>query len=367
MNGVFQAAQAHTALLAWFAANQADLPWRRDRSPYRVWLSEAMLQQTQVETVIPYFERFLDEFPDIQALAAAPLDRVLKAWEGLGYYSRARNLHRAAKVVVEEHAGLIPATVDELIKLPGVGRYTAGAIASLAYGVDAPVLDGNVIRVLTRLLDIPDDVSSPSIRQALWQTAIDFLPAGQAGPWNESLMELGRRICTPRKPACDACPLAEFCQAKQAGVQALRPVKAPRKKVPHVEVAAGVIQREDGRILIAQRPVDKMLGGLWEFPGGKREPGETLAECLAREIREELGIEIAVGEHFAVVNHAFTHFKMTMYVFKCRHTSGLPQTLGCAAWAWVTPDEFDEYAFPVTDRKVIAALQNGSQPGLFVN
>jgi A/G-specific adenine glycosylase len=326
-----------------------------------------MLQQTQVDTVIPYFERFLREFPDFETLTAAHLDRVLKAWEGLGYYSRARNLHRAARMVVSDYGGKLPSTVEGLMALPGIGRYTAGAIASLAFGVDAPVLDGNVIRVLTRLLDIADDVSLESTKQSLWDVAIDLLPAGQSGLWNEGLMELGRTVCTPRKPRCSICPLEPYCQSRAAGTQELRPVKAPRKKIPEVEVAAGIIQGSDGRILIAQRPVDKMLGGLWEFPGGKREQGETLTECLVREIREELGIEIEVGVQFAVVKHAFTHFKMTMIVFLCRHASGTPQALGCAAWEWITPDAFDHYAFPATDRKIIQALQNGSQLGLFAD
>jgi A/G-specific adenine glycosylase len=323
-----------------------------------------MLQQTQVETVVPYFERFLEQFPDIPALASAPLDAVLKAWEGLGYYSRARHLHSAAKLVMEQHRGRLPSTVEELVGLPGIGRYSAGAIASLAFGVDAPVLDGNVIRVLTRLLNIDADVSSSSTRQSLWQTAEALIPTGKAGSWNESLMELGRRVCTPKHPACRVCPVSRYCQARQEGVQEQRPVKSPRKKIPHYEVAAAIIRGGDGRILIGQRPVDKMLGGLWEFPGGKREPGETLTECLHREISEELGIEIEVGPQFAVIKHAFTHFKMTMVVYLCRHVAGAPRALGCSAWAWASPAELESYAFPATDRKVIRALQNESQLGL---
>lgn len=362
---MFQLESAQAALLDWFGSNQEDLPWRNGRDPYRVWLSETMLQQTQVDTVIPYFERFLRELPDIPSLASAPLDRVLKLWEGLGYYSRARNLHHAAQIVVEQYGGRLPSAVDELVKLPGIGRYTAGAIASLAFDVDAPVLDGNVIRVLARLFDFQEDVSSDSARRTLWRIAGDILPAGRAGPWNEGLMELGRRVCTPKKPSCQICPLREYCQARLAGAQEHRPVKTPRKAIPHVEVAAAIIRADDGRVLIARRPEDKMLGGLWEFPGGKREPGETFAGCLQREIAEELGIEIEVGSQFAVIRHAFTHFKMTMVVFLCRHISGSPQAIGCTAWAWVTPKEFDQYAFPVTDLKVIRALRDGSQLGLF--
>ncbi len=347
------------SLIAWFEAHQADLPWRRDRDPYYVWLSEIMLQQTQVTTVIPYFERFLARFPTVQVLAAAPLDDVLKQWEGLGYYSRAHNLHRAAQVVVNEYNGVFPNTVDELQKLPGIGRYTAGAIASLAFGVDAPILDGNVIRVLARLFNITDDVSAASTRTQLWDLSEKLVPSGHAASWNEGLMELGRTICTPKSPDCPRCPIETSCEARQLGVQTERPIKAPRAKVPHFDVTAAVIHRDDGRILIAQRPLEGMLGGLWEFPGGKRDPGETLTECLKREILEELNLEIAVGEQIGVVRHSYTHMSITLYAFHCEYLGGEPQKIGVADYAWIMPDELDRYAFPVTDQKIITILRNG--------
>jgi A/G-specific adenine glycosylase len=352
-------AALHDALIGWFEANKADLPWRRTRHPYAVWLSEIMLQQTQVTAVIPYYERFLARFPTVEALAAAPLDEVLKLWEGLGYYSRARNLHRAAQRIVGEFGGAFPASVDDLLKLPGVGRYTAGAVASLALGLDAPVLDGNVIRLLTRLFNIADDSGQPETRRALWRLAEELVPPGRAGAWNEGLMELGRLICTPRSPRCGVCPLAAHCEAHRLGLQEARPVRQPRSKTPHYDVTAAVIRHADGRVLIAQRPVDGMLGGLWEFPGGKRQPGESLPECLRREIREELGIEIAVGLQITTVRHAYSHFRITLYAYACEHLSGEPQAIGCADWAWVTPDDFDRYAFPATDQKIIAALRAG--------
>jgi A/G-specific adenine glycosylase len=302
----------HAALIAWFQAHKADLPWRRTDDPYAIWLSEIMLQQTQVNTVIPYYERFLARFPTVHTLAAAPLDDVLKLWEGLGYYSRARNLHRAAQMIVAEFDGGFPASVEALRKLPGVGRYTAGAVASLAFGSDVPVLDGNVIRILTRLFDIADDVGAAGTRRALWDLAARLIPAGRAGPWNEGLMEFGRRVCTPQSPDCAACPVAEHCSARREGHQLMRPVKQPKTKTPHYDVTAAVIMDEDGRVLIAQRPPDGMLGGLWEFPGGKREPGESLTDCLRREIREELAVEIAVGEQIGTVRHAYSHFRITL-------------------------------------------------------
>jgi A/G-specific adenine glycosylase len=349
----------HDALIGWFEQHKADLPWRRTKDPYAIWLSEIMLQQTQVATVIPYYERFLERFPTVGALAAAPLDDVLKLWEGLGYYSRARNLHRAAQMVVAEFGGVFPASVDELRRLPGIGEYTAGAVASLAFGMDAPVLDGNVIRIFARLFDIEGDITQNATKSGLWELAEKLVPAGRAGLWNEGLMELGRRICTPKNPACPNCPAASYCDARRLEVQHARPVRAPRRKTPHYDVTAAVTRRDDGRVLIAQRPTDGMLGGLWEFPGGKREPGESLPECLRRELQEELGIEIAVGDQIGTVRHTYTHLRITLYAFKCRLLSGEPQALGCAAWAWVSLDELDRYAFPVTDQKIIAMLRDG--------
>ncbi len=347
-------------LLTWFRANAADLPWRRARTPYTVWLSEIMLQQTQVATVTGYFERFLAAYPDVQALAAAPLDDVLKRWEGLGYYSRARNLHRAARMIVTEWGGQFPDNAAALQQLPGIGRYTAGAIASLAFGEDVPVLDGNVIRILARLDNIADDIRQPAVISALWERAAALVPPGQAGPYNEALMELGRVICRPRQPRCGACPVAAHCLARAAGTQEARPVKARRAPTPHYDVVAGVIEGQGaqaGRILIAQRPAEGLLGGLWEFPGGKQEDGESLPEALVRELEEELGIGVEVGEFIVQVKHAFTHFRITLHAFTCRHVRGEPQALGVAGFAWVTLAEMDGYAFGRADQHVIAALR----------
>jgi len=355
------------ALLAWFDQQAADLPWRENThapDPYRVWLSEIMLQQTQISTVIPYFNRFLAAFPDVRALAAAPLDDVLKQWEGLGYYSRARNLHQTARIVASQHNGRFPGSAAELQSLPGIGRYTAGAIASICYGERAPVLDGNVIRVFARLLDLPDDVTQSATKTKLWQLAADWLPAGRTGAYNQALMELGQTICRPRAPRCDVCPLRTHCAAYAAGTQAQRPVKRRKAPTPHYDVAAGIIYDDDGRLLIAQRPPDGLLGGLWEFPGGKQEAGETLPQTLRRELREELAIEVTVGELFVVVRHAFTHFKITLHAFECRYRSGPPQTIGAQDFAWVRLNELDRYSFGKADRDIIAALK--SRPDLLL-
>ena len=317
-----------------------------------------MLQQTQVSTVVPYYERFISRFPDIDALATASPDDVLKAWEGLGYYSRAHNLHRTAQIVVNDFDGYFPSGVERLCKLPGIGYYTAGAIASLAFGQDAPVLDGNLIRVFSRLFDIDDDITVSQTKHRLWALAEEMLPAGRAGLWNEGLMELGRRVCTPKSPHCNACPLTLHCEARKLGTQDDRPVRRRKAAVPHYNVTAAVIRQPDDRVLIAQRPLDGMLGGLWEFPGGKQQPGETLPECLLREIREELGIEISVGQQITAIKHAYTHFRITLYAFVCSHVSGTPQAIECADWVWVKLKDLDNYAFPATDRKIIVVLRS---------
>jgi A/G-specific adenine glycosylase len=352
-------------LLAWYDRSAVQLDWRetaetRDSAhAYRVWLSEMMLQQTQVETVKPYFARFLATYPTVHDLAAAQLDEVLKLWEGLGYYSRARNLHRCARIVVRDYQGQFPATVGELLKLPGIGRYTAGAIASIAYDVRAPVLDGNVIRIYSRLLDLSEDVALPATKAKLWAQAEAWLPDTRAGDYNQALMDLGRLICKPRQPLCERCPIQAHCLAYTNDTQEERPVKTRKAAVPHYDVTAGMIWNERSELLIAQRPLDGLLGGLWEFPGGKREASESLPACLQRELREELAIEVEVGDKFAVVKHGFTHFRITLHAFTCRYLpeSGAPQALGVQAWAWVLPEQLDGYAFGKADRQVIAALK----------
>ena len=262
-------------LLNWYRQERADLPWRRERNPYHTWLSETMLQQTRVATVIPYYHRFVRAFPTIESLAAAPLEDVLKLWEGLGYYSRARNLHRAAQIIVDEYGGSLPADVETLLTLPGIGNYTAGAIASIAFGIAAPVLDGNVMRLFARLLDLEDDITLPATRNKLWRLAEQWLPAHAPGDYNQALMELGQQVCRPRNPLCPSCPIQFSCHAWSAGTQSARPVRSKRSPTPHYDVTAGLIRDERERLLIARRPLDGLLGGLWEFPGGKVETGRA--------------------------------------------------------------------------------------------
>ena len=359
------------ALLAWITAGRRDLPWRRRRDPYAVWISEIMLQQTQVATVVPYFEQWMMRFPDIQTLAGAPLDDVLKCWEGLGYYSRARNLHRAAQQVVAEHAGQLPANRDALLRLPGIGRYTAGAILSLAFGQAEPVLDGNVRRVLCRIHDIAEDTRKPDAAERLWvlaQELVEAAPPGRAGDMNEGLMELGALICTPGVPDCPACPLADQCRARANGTEKERPLKAAKKQPPHYHVTAGVLQDAEGRYLIVRRPAEGLLGGLWGFPGsgaGACEEGavqtDALAVCLADALRETLGIEATVGEALPAIRHAYTHFRITLHPFRCRLAKTEPQALGYPAVRWVAGAEMSSYAFPVTDREIADGLSGPPQ------
>jgi len=340
------------SLLDWYVRHARDLPWRSSPDPYVVWVSEIMLQQTQVRTVIPYFERWMDHFPSIAELANASQQEVLAVWEGLGYYSRARNLHHAAQIVMGEHNGELPRDVHRLRQLSGIGRYTAGAIASIAFGLDEPALDGNARRVLARFLNVTLPARSSRGERLLWELAAENLPAGRAAEYNQALMDLGAMICTPREPDCGVCPLALECQANQLGLQAELPVKLAKKTSPHYTVAAGVIYRDEW-VLIAKRPKDGLLGGMWEFPGGKLQPGEDLVSCLQREIKEELAIDVDVGGELGVYQHAYTHFRVTLHAFQCSMVNGLePQPLQVDDLCWVTLDELPEYPMGKIDRMI---------------
>lgn len=354
------------ALLNWYQTHKRDLIWRDSEDPYHIWLSEIMLQQTRVDQMGPYFTRFINAFPTIQALAKANTDQVLKLWEGLGYYARARNLHKAAQDIIANYNGTIPDTYDDLLKLPGIGTYTAAAISSIAFDRDHPVLDGNVIRVLTRLLHITGDPRKAAIKAQLIAASEKLLPHGQAGNFNQAMMELGARICTPKRPLCATCPIKAHCRANdELNDPTTLPFKPPKKTRPHYQVAAGIIWK-DSKFLIAQRPQEGLLGGLWEFPGGKQEQGETLEECLVREIDEELGCQIKVSRFATQVEHAYSHFSITLHAFHAHHIGGTPQTLECAAWHWVDITQLDDFAFSRADLHIIAYLhQHRTQLELF--
>ena len=349
-------------LLAWYQQEGREPLWGDQADPYRVWVAVAMLHQTRFETVIPYYRRFVERFPDVVALAQADLEDVLRVWEGLGYYRRARHLQQAAGLVVAKHAGRVPADWGALRGLPGVGDYTASAILSIAFGKGYPAVDGNVARVLSRWFGLKERPSSAGGRRQLTDIAWAVLPPGRASEFNQALMDLGALVCRPRSPGCETCPLEAGCAARRLGWQSDLPRRAASRPIPHHQVAAAVLVR-DGQVLIAQRHPDDMLGGLWEFPGGKQEGDESLPECLRREIREELGIAIRVGGPLIAFDHAYTHFRITLHAFWCslEREDETPQCLGCADWRWVRPDELDRFPLSAADRKVARALSRAQE------
>lgn len=342
-------------LLEWYAQHARQLPWRRQSDPYALWVSEIMLQQTRVETVIPYFQRWIARFPDIRTLAEATQQEVLRYWEGLGYYSRARNLHQAAQLVMREYGGTLPRQAKALRRLPGIGRYTSAALASIAFGEDEATLDGNIRRVLARYFDVNLPLGSAGSEKMLWDLARANLPSGKASQYNQALMDLGATICTPRDPDCLDCPLMDICQAYRLGNQASRPIKRTRPVLPHHVVGTAVIQK-GGRVLIAQRPQRGLLGGLWEFPGGKLRSGEGLKECVKREIREELGVEILVEGSLGTYKHAYTHFRITLHAFHCKLANGEPRKQEHQAIHWVAPQELSSYPMGKIDRQIAKDL-----------
>ena len=350
------------ALLDWYNRNRRLLPWREHPDPYRVWIAEIMLQQTQVDTVIPYYRRFLKRFPDVDKLAAAPLDDVLKAWENLGYYARARHLQQAARLLVETFNGTFPDTWEAIIALPGIGPYTAGAILSIAFGKPVPAVDGNVRRVLSRLYAVLEPVDRPETQKTIHGLAAALIPETAPGSFNQALMDLGALICTPKSPACKDCPLHRRCLACQEGLQARLPMTDKKPSPPHERVAAAVIFNRQGLALMVRRPPRGLLGSLWKFPGGIVEKKETLTEGLARTVQEELGIRIRVGTPLASVKHAYTHFRITLTAFRCFRRSGPPRALACQEWRWASPDDLEKLALSKADRAVASALHIKMKP-----
>jgi len=336
-------------ILDWYCQHGRSLPWRGHPDPYAVWVSEIMLQQTRVEAVIPYFEKWMRLFPDVKALAEASEQEVLNAWEGLGYYSRARNLHKAAKIVTEQHHGKLPRDLEKLRKLPGIGRYTVGAIASIAFGMDEPTLDGNLRRVFARLFDVSEPADSSTGEKILWGLAREHLPKGEAGDYNQALMDLGATICLPKNPRCLICPLMEICQARINGTQEQRPVLKPQKETPQVVHAAGVIVK-DGKVLLAKRPSKGLLGGMWEFPNGKVE--ENPPEGLVSALETGYGLKVQRNEALGIVKHAYTHFRVTVLAYRCE----LVSISNNKSLKWVKLTELGDYPMGKVDRQIAGML-----------
>jgi A/G-specific adenine glycosylase len=353
------------ALIQWYEKNRRDLPWRQTRDPYRIWVSEVMLQQTQVKTGIPYYLRFLQRFPDIATLAAADISEVLKLWEGLGYYARAKNLHKAAGLVMQNHHGRVPGTVEAFRALPGVGDYIAAAVQSIAFARPLAVVDGNVKRVLARVFCIDTPVNHSRAHAVFSSIAQQLIDVRQPAAFNQGLMELGALVCRPSNPLCPKCPVAAMCRALEQGRIDAFPRRITKKAVPTHHLIAGVISRNE-RVLITLRPLDIMLGGLWEFPGGRLNGNQDGPAACVREIRETVNLDVAVDGHLAQIRHAYSHFKIVMDVFACRHLAGRIHLRGPADFAWVFPKQLDNYPFSGAHRKLIPTLQkhfwNPAQP-----
>jgi A/G-specific adenine glycosylase len=358
-------------LLAWYRAGHRDLPWRRTRDPYAIWVSEIMLQQTQVATVIPYFERFMERFPSVEALAAAPEDEVLRLWSGLGYYSRARYLQHGAREVLSRHEGRIPEAIEELLRLPGVGRYTAGAIASIAFARAAPILDGNVIRVLCRLYALRGDPKRAPLHGRLWHLAEALIPEGEAGDFNQALMELGATVCTPASPRCDACPLAERCEACRLGLQESLPELARAPAPTPLRMAAAVIWRASD-VLLVKRPTESAGGknggntwwaGMWQFPSGPVPPEESTAAAVVRIARETAGLDVMDDAVAGVVRHSVTRWKITLEARHCLPVDSEPTPRGGADWRWTSLEETAHLALPAPQRRLVEQMKRRTVGG----
>ena len=344
------------ALLDWYRKNHRDLPWRRVSDPYPIWVSEVMLQQTQVATVLPYYQNFLKHFPNLRKLARADLQQVLKVWEGLGYYARARNLHKAAGAVIERHQGIIPYSRSDFQKLPGVGEYIAAAVLSIAFNQPYAVVDGNVKRVLSRLFVINAPVNQSAVKKVFQQAAADLLDPREPGTFNQALMELGALICKPRNPLCSDCPVRPWCRANQNDRISEFPRKVKKQATPEYPIAVGVVFKKD-RVLITRRKPEGLLGGLWEFPGGKIKSNENAQTACIREIKEEVNLTVAVESHLCRVKHAYTHFKIKMDVFCCVYISGRLKLNGPVDHRWIRLDQLSDYPLPKANHKFLAKLR----------
>lgn len=344
------------ALIGWYLAHKRDLPWRNTEDPYRIWVSEVMLQQTQVATVVPYYHRFLERFGDLKSLARADSQAVLKAWEGLGYYARARNLQRAAGIVLNEHRGVVPNRWAEFRRLPGVGDYIAAAVMSLAFEKPYPVVDGNVKRVLARLLVMKNPVNNASSVKNFKEVAGTLLDQKKPGTFNQAMMELGAVVCKPQQPLCGICPVQKICRAYQSDKVVNYPIKLKKPTTPQYRIAVGVVFK-NGRVLITRRKPSGLLGGLWEFPGGKIQKDESPEAACIREIKEEVNLAIRVDSHLSRVKHAYTHFKIVMDVFCCSYISGRIALNGPVDHRWIHLQKLDDFPFPKANHKFFPELK----------
>ena len=346
------------ALLNWFDKNQRALPWRRTYEPYQVWISEIMLQQTQMDRVTVFFTRWMNVFPDIATLAAASEDQVLKCWEGLGYYSRARNIIKTARLLMKHNQGKIPSSRKELLQLPGIGPYTAGAIASISFNRDVPLVDANIERIFARLFNIDLISGSQEAKRINWQKAEAILPRKEARNFNQGLMELGALICRPKKPDCTLCPLAPHCLALKYDLIPERPVPKKSTQIIPIEMATGVLIH-NGQLFIQQRLEDDVWGSLWEFPGGRLELGESPEQTVVREFFEETEFRVEVESKITTTIHHFTRYKVTLHCFLVTLTQQESDPVLHAAqdFNWIAAADLANHAFPAGHRKLISHME----------
>ncbi|MGD2295286.1 MAG: A/G-specific adenine glycosylase [Candidatus Aminicenantes bacterium] len=342
----------HLRLLRWYRDNSRNLPWRQTKNPYYIWISEVMLQQTTVQAVIPYFNNWIKIFPDIITLAESPLQKVLKTWQGLGYYQRAKNLHSSSKQIMKDFKGQIPQDYDKLIKLPGFGPYTTAAVLSLAFDLPYPVVDANVRRVLMRLTGLAKE-ASPRFDKTLLEFLTPLLPKRNMGTFNQAMMELGSLVCRSKNPACLLCPLPAECRAYKNGKQEIIP-KPKKRNYKKIEAVIGIIKKGD-RYLIQKRPSSGLLADLWEFPGGKINPGENSKQALHREINEELDREVQSEKFLVSVRHAYTQFQVTLHAFEC--TLKQYPRLDKKNHRWVSLRSMRHYPLPSGSAKIVHFLE----------
>jgi A/G-specific adenine glycosylase len=344
-------------LVNWFGTSQRDLPWRKTKDPYPIWISEVMLQQTQVQTVIPYYSKFLKAFPSVARLAEADPQHLLRVWAGLGYYSRVRNLQKSAQKIVRTHGGRFPHTYSEVLALPGVGRYTAGAVLSIAFDQPFAVLDGNVTRVLTRLFGLKGDPKNSVLQTLLWKLAQVLLPRKSPGDFNQALMELGATLCLPRKPQCLLCPWQAECHARKEGTQELLPEKRKPITLEKSLRAVAVILRR-GRILVVKRTNENLLRDLWEFPGGEFEKVEDLRSALVKKIRDDLGLRIRILDQLTTVKYSITNRQITLHVFQAVPKNPMAATNAAKIVKWVRLFDVKKFPFASASLQILQALRN---------
>ncbi len=349
--------QISLPLVNWFDTHQRKLPWREEYSPYSVWISEIMLQQTQVDRVISYYLRWMQRFPTLESVSIASYEELLRLWEGMGYYSRVKFIHKTSKIILNQLGGQFPENLDELLKLPGIGPYTAGAIMSIAFNQNYPLVDGNVIRILARIFNIENSVERRETKNYIWKKAEELILPGKARWLNQALMELGALICTPKSPTCYECPVQKPCLSFHLGCTEQRPVVQPSKKAIPIKVVVGVLQK-DGLFFIQQRPANGLMADLWEFPGGKINQGEKPEDALVREFQEELQFSIQVEKKITTLKHGYTNFSVTLHAYLCKliPENQSPILHFASDYRWIKSEDFSAYAFPAANRRLINLL-----------